>query len=87
MSDAPQSKGGVARAAALTPEQRSAVAKRAAAARWGNPAPDPPAAMIRLNLSAKAIPGFKRLRKAIDRATKAAAELQLALDELGIEHD
>jgi hypothetical protein len=29
-------KGGKARAASLTPEQRSAQAKKAAAARWGN---------------------------------------------------
>lgn len=30
-------KGGKARAAKLTPEQRSAAAKKAAAARWGKP--------------------------------------------------
>lgn len=30
-------KGGKARAAKLTPEERSAIAKRAAAARWGRP--------------------------------------------------
>lgn len=30
------SKGGKARAAKLTPEERSAIAKRAAAARWGD---------------------------------------------------
>jgi len=29
-------KGGVARASALTPEQRAEIAKKAAAARWGN---------------------------------------------------
>jgi hypothetical protein len=29
-------KGGKARAASMTPEQRSAVAKKAAAARWGD---------------------------------------------------
>lgn len=29
-------KGGTARAAALTPEQRSEIAKKAAAKRWGN---------------------------------------------------
>jgi hypothetical protein len=30
-------KGGAARAATLTPEQRTAIAKRAARSRWGNP--------------------------------------------------
>ena len=32
-------KGGAARAVALTPEQRSEIAKRAAAGRWGKPKP------------------------------------------------
>jgi hypothetical protein len=33
-------KGGVARAAALTPEQRAEIAKKAAASRWGKPKPE-----------------------------------------------
>lgn len=33
-------KGGKARAAALTPEERSAIAKKAAATRWGKPQND-----------------------------------------------
>ena len=34
------SRGGRARAASLTPEQRKAIAQRAAAARWGKPEPE-----------------------------------------------
>jgi hypothetical protein len=34
-------KGGKARAAKLTPEQRSEIAKKAATARWGKPTPKP----------------------------------------------
>ena len=33
------SKGGAARAAKLTPEERSEIAKKAAAVRWGKPDP------------------------------------------------
>lgn len=33
-------KGGKARAASMTPERRSEIARRAAAARWGTPEPD-----------------------------------------------
>lgn len=36
MSDSIQSKGGQARAAALSPEQRSEIASQAANARWSN---------------------------------------------------
>lgn len=37
-----RSKGGTARAAALTPERRAEIARRGAAARWGNGGPVPP---------------------------------------------
>ncbi len=36
------SKGGRARAASLTPERRSEIARNAVNARWGKPAPRPP---------------------------------------------
>jgi hypothetical protein len=37
MSQSKQSKGGIARAAALTPERRSDIGRKAVQARWANP--------------------------------------------------
>lgn len=40
MTDSPQSAGGIARAAKLTPERRSEIASDAARRRWANPGPN-----------------------------------------------
>lgn len=67
MTDAPQSLGGVARAAALTPKQRSLIAKAAALTRWGKAA-EP---KLRAVLTA-----YRRLERCVAELEQAMAELR-----------
>lgn len=70
-----QSNGGIARAAALSPERRSDIAKQAAAARWGTVGAIPKAASLRALVSR-----IERHKAAIGRHRDALQELMSDLE-------
>jgi hypothetical protein len=74
MPDSPQSRGGHARAAKLSPARRSAIARKAARGRWGQPrlAPEPE---------------FKRVTIHLDSAMDRALEHLAAEGLLGCDAD